>query len=200
MNILATATFTPEDLLALPDGDLYELVDGCPVEKTMGAEASWIGGEVLAVLRNFVRDHDLGRVFPADTGYQCFSATPNLVRKPDVSFIRWGRLPGDTLPTGNVRIAPDLAVEVVSPNDTYYEVEQKVREFLKAGVRQVWVINPPTRAVRIHRPGGSLTDLGEDQELTGADVVPGFRCRVGELFPVTPASAANGAESQAPSP
>jgi Uma2 family endonuclease len=183
MNVLATASFTPEDLLRLPDGKLYELVDGSPVEKKMGAESAWIGGELLAILRNFCREHNLGSVFPADMGFQCFPFAPNLVRKPDVSFVRRGRFPGGTLPAGNARLAPDLAVEVVSPNDTYYEVEQKVHEYLRAGVSLVWVVNPPTRMVRIHRPGGSLTDLEGQQDLTGENVLPGFRCRVADLFP-----------------
>ena len=183
MNIPVTQTLTPEDLLALPDGDWYELIDGHPVEKTMGAQSSWIGGELLAILRDFCREHNLGLVFPGDTGYQCFPFAVNLVRKPDVSFIRRGRFPGGEPPTGNIRIAPDLAVEVVSPNDTYYEVEGKVREYLRVGVPLVWVVNPATRMVRVHRPGGSLTDLEEGQELTGETVLPGFRCRVGDLFP-----------------
>src|SRR5262249_39098199 len=72
---------------------------------------------------------------------------------------------------------------VVSPNDTYYEVERKVREYLQAGVPLVWVVNPPTRMVRVHHPGGSLTDLEEQQDLAGEDVLPGVRCRVGGLFP-----------------
>ena len=197
MNVLAIRPFTPEDLLSMPDNKLYELVDGHPVEKKIGVESAWIGGEVLAILRNFCREHTLGDVFPADTGYQCFPFAPNLVRKPDVSFVSRGRFPGDELPRGNGRLAPDLAVEVVSPNDTYYEVEQKVQEYLRAGVRQVWVINPPTQAVRIHRPGGSLTDLSADQELSGEDIVPGFRCPVSALFRPRPQPSAetNGAPS-----
>lgn len=183
MNVLARASCTPEDLLRLPDGKLYELVDGYPVEKKMGAESAWIGGELLAVLRNFCREHNLGNVFPADVGFQCFPFAPNLVRKPDVSFVRRGRFPGGVLPSGNARLAPDLAVEVVSPNDTYYEVEQKVHDYLRAGVLLVWVVNPATRTVRIHRPGGALSDLEGQQDLTGENVLPGFRCLVADLFP-----------------
>ncbi len=195
MNLIASTTFTPDDLLSVPDGDLLELVDGRPVEKKMGMESSWIGGELLAILRAFCREHDLGWVLPGDAGYQCFPFAPNLVRKPDVSFIRRGRLPGDNLPAGNAKIAPDLAVEVISPNDTYYEVEQKVREYLRAGIPLVWVVNPHNRTVRVHRPGGSLTDLEEDQELTGENIVPGFRCRVGDIFPQHGAAVANGTPS-----
>jgi Uma2 family endonuclease len=195
VNLIASPTFTPDDLLRVPDGDLLELVDGRLVEKSMGVESSWIGGQLLILLGAFCDQHNLGWALPADAAFQCFPFAPNLVRKPDVSFVRRGRFPGDKLPAGNAKIAPDLVVEVVSPNDTYYEVEQKVREYLRAKVPLVWVINPHTRTVRVHRPGGSLTDLEEDQELTGENVVPGFRCRVGDLFPRQDTEAANGTPS-----
>ena len=85
---------------------------------------------------------------------------------------------------GHCRIAPNLAVEVISPNDSYEEVEEKVREYLAANVELVWVINPATRSVRVHRADGSVTDLDENSELDGENVVPGFRCRVCDLFAV----------------
>jgi Uma2 family endonuclease len=192
-QVISTAVkprYTPEDLLAMPDGDSYELVDGKLVERHMGARSSWVSGRVYRLLSNLCEENPLGWVWPADNGYQCFPGSPNLVRKPDVSFIRLGRLPGEELPEGFVRLAPDLAVEVISPNDLYHEVEQKVHEYLHASVRLVWVINPHLNKVRVHRADGTVTDLHATDELSGEDVVPGFRCRVGELF-VVPARAAN---------
>ena len=184
MNVVATKThYTPEDLLAMPDGDRFELVDGRLLEKDMGLKASWIGGELYRLLGNHCRPNQLGWILPADATYQCFPDAPNMVRKSDVSFIRRGRLPGEKLPEGHCRIAPDLAAEVVSPNDTYYEVEEKIQLYLRAGVRLVWVVNPSTRTVRVHRPDHTLTDLHEQEELSGEDVLPGFRCRVSDLFP-----------------
>src|SRR5580704_8315063 len=98
---IATKTeYTPEDLLAMPDGKSYELVDGQLVERNMGAESSWVGGELYARLRQYGQEHQLGWAFPADTGYQCFPHAPGLVRKPDVSFVRYGRLPDGMLPQG----------------------------------------------------------------------------------------------------
>ena len=117
----ATATearYTPEDLLAMPDGKSYELVDGRLVERNMGAKSSRVGGRLHLRLDPFCEEHNLGIVWPADNGYQCFPHAPGLVRKPDVSFVRSGRLPGDIEPDGWVKIPPDLAVEVVSPNDS----------------------------------------------------------------------------------
>ena len=181
-TILTEHIYTPEDLLTVPDADRYELVDGRLVESDMGAEASWVAGELHALLRDFCCANRSGWALP-ETSYQCFPESRKMVRRPDVSFIRPGRLPDEQLPLGHIRIAPDLAVEVVSPNDTYYEVEQKVREYLQAGVRLVWVVNPDTRTVRVHRVNRMLTDIQEEEELTGEELLPEFRCRVGDIFP-----------------
>ena len=85
---------------------------------------------------------------------------------------------------GYITIAPDLAVEVVSPNDIYYEVEAKVDEYLSAGVRLVWVVNPVNKSVRVFQPGRIVDEFGPDGELTGGGVIPGFTCSVRSLFPV----------------
>jgi Uma2 family endonuclease len=183
MNLLLPQpTYTADDLLRMPDGDRFELVDGKLVETHRGAESSYVGGELHYHLRAFCRTAPLGWALPADTSYQFIPGRPNLVRRPDVSFIRLGRLPNETLPAGHIRIAPDLAVEVVSPNDLYYEVEQKVAEHRAAGVRLIWVVVPPTRTVLVRRLDGSIAEVGEAGELDGEDVVPGFRCPVRDLF------------------
>src|SRR5262249_45589048 len=108
--------YTPEDLLAMPDEKSYELVDGRLVERKRGAEASRVGGKLYSRLDLFCEEHDLGKVWRADNGFQYFPHAPGLVRRPDVSFVKRGRLPGDVSPDGWVRIPPDLAVEVMSPN------------------------------------------------------------------------------------
>lgn len=164
----------------------------------MGTLALWIGGELFWLIRAYCRDHQLGWVFPNDTGFQGFPESPRTVRKPDVSFVRFGRFPGEQLPPGWARLAPDLAAEVISPNDLYEEVDQKIEEYLRAGVRRVWVVVPQTRLVRVYRPDGTSVRLGEDDELDGEDVLPGFRCRVRDLFPQPPAAPANGSSPAAP--
>jgi Uma2 family endonuclease len=181
-TVAAKRLYTPEDLLNMPDGDNYELVDGELVERNMGWNSSWVGGRLHYLLTAFCDANRLGLVAPADASYQCFPNSPNKVRKPDASFIRRERVPPKEEREGHCRIAPDLVAEVVSPKDTYSEVEEKVAEYLSAGVRIVWVIDPPTRTVRVHRANGTVTDLREADELDGEDVIPGFRCRVGELF------------------
>jgi Uma2 family endonuclease len=109
------------------------------------------------------------------------------VRRADVSFIRKERYPWDQLAEdGYTTIPPDLAVEVVSPNDTVSGLVEKIGEYLRAGVRLVWIIDPPTRTVQVWRSDQSGAWLGAEDELSGEDVVPGFRCRVADLFPVPP--------------
>jgi Uma2 family endonuclease len=185
-TITPRTTFTPEDLLRLPDAVSYELVDGKLVERNMGMESSEIAMRIAILIGSFVRPRRLGHLFGADASYQCFPDAPNRVRKPDVSYIRLGRLKGDHAPQGHCPIHPDFAVEVVSPGDLAYEVEEKVAEYLGAGVPLVWVVHPPTRTVRVHRPRtspqGRVSDLTDADTITGEDVLPGFSCAVKEFF------------------
>src|SRR4051794_4676794 len=114
---------TPDDLLTMPDEAAYELVDGNLVERHMGAESSEIALTVAFYLRTFLQSHPLGRLFGSDAGFQCFPRDPGMVRRADVGFIRFERLPEGKSPKGYIRIAPDLAVEVISPNDNAEELE-----------------------------------------------------------------------------
>lgn len=183
---MSTATtkrrFTPDDLLSMPDGESYELVDGELVERKMGWKSSWVGGKLHHALSSYCDSTPLGLLAPADASYQCFAKDPGMVRKPDVSFIRAERVPPEEELEGHCRIVPDLVAEVVSPNDSYSEVEEKVDEYLEAGVRLVWVLDPSTRSIRVHRQNGTVADLRESEELDGEEVLPGFRCKVGGLF------------------
>lgn len=180
--------YTAADLLSMPEGDRYELVDGELVELEMSNESSWIAGEVHALIRNFAKEHDLGWAFPDNTGYQCYPWDKDRVRKPDASFISKPRLPNGPSDAGYCAVAPNLAVEVVSPHDLYYDVMAKVDEYLRAGVQMVWVILPTTQSIMIHRAGiTSPTRLTAAEELTGDPALPGFRCRVAALFPPRPA-------------
>jgi Uma2 family endonuclease len=189
MNLLETPPLlTAEEFLRLPNDGDYELVDGKLVERHMGAASSYLGGRLLRFLSTFCESPFLGWVFNSEASYQMLTQRPRLVRKPDVSFVRAGRFPDETLPQGHIRFAPDLIVEVISPNDIFYEVAEKLAEYRTAGVRLVWVVIPPTRTVQIRRLDGSLAEVGEEGELSGEDVVPGFRCSVRELFQTPTAS------------
>jgi Uma2 family endonuclease len=186
MHLVAEKTYTPEDLLSMPDGKNYELVDGHLVERNMSQLSSWVGGQLYSHLNGFLRDNPLGWAWPADLGYDCYPDVPGKVRKPDVSFIRIERMPEGPTSEGYAHIPPDLAVEVVSPNDLWREVEAKIREYLAAGVSLVWVIDPDVRIVYVHRRDGAISKLSEADVLSGEDVVPGFRCPVASIFPARP--------------
>lgn len=125
-------------------------------------------------------DHDLGAVFAAETGF-VLAQDPYTVRAPDVAFVAKDRLSqgmtGKYFPA-----APDLAVEVVSPNDTATQVQDKVQDWLRHGVRLVWVVEPKTRTVTIFRPDGSANVLQSTDTLSGEDVLVGFEFGLGRLF------------------
>lgn len=173
--------YSPEDLLSLPGVKGYELVDGRLVEKAMGGASSTVTVRLVRRLSEFVDTHGLGEVFDAECGYQCFEWAPRNVRKPDASFIRRDRLSAP--PRGNIRIAPDLAVEVASPNDLHSELTLRTEEYLRAGVRLVWVISPDGRTVDIFRQNGCVARVHEGDMLDGEDVLPGFAFRLGEILP-----------------
>jgi Uma2 family endonuclease len=181
-NNAIPAVMDPEDLLRMPDGDHYELIDGRPKEKPMGAESDEIGGLLLTQFNIFIRAKKLGRAYPSQTGFQCFPGKPKLVRMPDTSFVAAGRLPNDRSPEGYITVAPDIAVEVVSPNETYEEVEAKVAEYRSAGVKLIWIISPKSKTVMIRRADGTCAEVDETGTLSGETVLPGFTCTVAELF------------------
>lgn len=173
---------TVEDLPGLPDDDYrYELVAGHLVrEPPPGGEHGGITVNVAVHLYAFVREHRLGRVF-GETGY-VLASNPDTVRGPDVSFVSTDRL--TSLPRRGPYLvgAPDLAVEVVSPGNTKKEVAGKVSEYLAAGGRAVWVIEPRRERVTVHRPGSVPVTLGSDEALEGGEALPGFHLPVSELL------------------
>lgn len=188
MNTIAAKTrYTPADLLRMPYGKNYELVDGNLVEVNVSLWSSYVAGKLIRLLGVYCDEKHLGWVLPEGTSYQCFPDHPDKVRRADTSFIRHERLTVEQAAAeGHVPIAPDLVVEVISPNDLYYLVEVKVVEWMEAGVQVLWVVNPRTRRVHVHRADGSETTVRENENLSGEGVVPGFGCRVGDLFQPPP--------------
>ncbi len=178
---MTVAALTPDELQTLlDDGHEYELVDGEAVRLNMSLESSWIAGEILHLLRLAMRRR--GWVYPVDAGFQCFADDPQMVRKPDVALILRERQPHGPSPEGYCRIAPDLVVEVVSPNDVARDVHDKIELWLRAGVQQVWVVWPSTRTVEVHTEA-EITRLKGRDELTAGALIPDFRCAVADLFP-----------------
>lgn len=176
---------TAEELLRLPDdGQRHELIAG--ELRTMapsGAEHGWIAVRPTTALAQYVRAHQLGRVFAAETGF-VLTTDPDTVRAPDVAFVSRERVHAAGEVTGYWPGAPDLAVEVISPNDLYTEVEEKVSTWLEHGTRMVIVLNPRRRTVAVHRSPTEVRILTEAELLDGEDVVPGWRVPVRELFAV----------------
>jgi Uma2 family endonuclease len=181
---LLAELITPDDLLAMPNEVDYELVNGELVERHMGAESSWIASNLTWLFGCQFGRKRPGHFFTTDCGYQCFAEDSGKVRKPDISFVRFGRFSNERVPKGYIRIPPDLAVEVLSPNDLADEVEEKVEEYLDAGVRLVWVISPKAETVTVYRADRSAVKLHDANELSGENVLPGFRCKVSDLFVV----------------
>jgi Uma2 family endonuclease len=180
--MVTTRALTVEEFDLLPDdGRLWELVDGELAEKMpAGGESSELGMLVGTELTVFVRPRGLGRVYGADAGF-LLRADPPLIRSPDAAFVRADRLPPREERRGTLRLAPDLAVEVVSPSDRLPDVRAKVREYLAAGTRLVWVIEPRQQTVTVYPAGGDAYELREGDTLDG-DVLPGFRLAVADLF------------------
>lgn len=174
---------TASELFEMPDdGFRYELVKGeLRKMSPSGSEHGAIVVNITVLLGQHVKANKLGVCFGAETGFK-ISSDPDTVRAPDVSFVRRERIPETGIPKKFWQGAPDLAVEVVSPGDTYNEVEDKVGQWLAAGARAVWVLNPNCRSVTVYRSAAEVTRLSEGDELDGGGVVPGFRCKVSEIF------------------
>lgn len=184
-SVLAGRTdVTPEELLAMPDAEHYELVDGVLVERTISLLAARVESKTIRILEGHCEGPDLGWILGPSGGYRCFPWKPGKVRRPDVSFIKRDRLPApEQWSEGYITIPPDLAVEVTSPTDEVYDLEEKIEEYLRAGVQLIWVIHPEVRVIEIFRADGSSARIRSGDELSGEDVVPGFRCPVDALFP-----------------
>ena len=172
---------TAEELerLDIP-GKVTELIRGhLIVREPRGTSHGRIAATLCMLLGNFVRRENLGAVFAQDTGFK-IESDPDTVRAPDVAYLSTGRL-GAVGRRGYAAVAPDLAAEVVSPDDRASELLSKVAAWLRAGSRLVWVVDPDREEVRVYRPDGSVRIVPGDGSLDGEDVLPGFACSVREI-------------------
>ena len=172
---------TAEQLLQAPDLGRCELLRGELVMMSpAGFEHGRIIGNITGPLATYVRQKKLGVVAGAETGFQ-IARDPDTVRAPDVAFVRAGRVPPTPTP-GFFQGAPDLAVEVLSPTDRAGDLLAKVHEWLAAGCRAVWVIDPGARTVSVYRRRDQMVVWNVSDALAGDDIVPGFTLPVGEIF------------------
>ncbi|HEY3079650.1 MAG TPA: Uma2 family endonuclease [Chloroflexota bacterium] len=174
---------TAAELEALPaEGMRHELVRGeLRAMPPTGAEHGGLEFDLGYCLRRALEENPIGRIVGGETGFR-LSRDPDTVRGADVAFIRAERLPGGRLPPGYFDGAPDLAVEIVSPGDTAAEVDEKVRDWLGAGARAVWVVYPVGPSLVVHRPDGTARRHGVEDEVDGGEAFPGLRARVADLL------------------
>lgn len=177
---------TAEDLwrMGTADGVRRELVDGEVIEMPpVGGAHGWREVKVARRLDEFVERHGLGVVLAGEVGFRLgLPHDPERVRAPDVAFVSTERLPGGKVPERFLEGAPDLAVEILSPSDSPSEVQRKVRDWLDAGARLVWLWAPEAKTVTAYRADGSARLLREHEVLDGEDVLPGLSIPLAELF------------------
>jgi len=179
---MTAAPITAEQLLQLSIPDKrVELVRGVlMVREPPGYRHGRIVAELAFQLAHHVKATGIGQVVVGDAGFQVAS-DPDSVRGPDIAFIHAARVP-DAQMLGFPRLGPDLVVEVLSPNDRPGETLAKVADWLGAGSRTVWVIDPERRLARVFRHDGSVSIINEEGELDGEDVLPGFSCRLNSVL------------------
>ena len=172
-----------EELARMPDdGTRSELIRGeLRQVSPSGSEHVVIIARLTWQLAAHVEKHALGIVFGAEGGF-LIERNPDTVRAPDLAFVQSARVPASGVPTGYLPGAPDLAVEVLSPSDRVSEADAKVTDWLTAGTRTVWVINPRWRTVTVFRSPTEISVLTANDMLNGADVIGGFRGPVHDLF------------------
>ena len=172
-------TATESELLETPaDGCKYELVRGHIVVSPGGYEHGHVALAIASALHAHARRHRLGRAFDSSTGFRFPGGD---VLSPDAAFVAQARIPQPE-PEGFPDLVPDLVVEVLSPSERPRAVSGKIRTYLEAGVRLVWVVNPRARTVTVHAVDRPASTIGEEGVLDGVAVVPGFRCGLREVL------------------
>ncbi len=178
-----TRLLTAEDLEAMgSEYERYELYDGVLREtERMGGRHGEVQIEISGPLHAHVRANRLGRVYPSDTHF-ILSRDPDKVVIPDVAFVRADRLPPEDVREGFMPVAPDLAVEVVSPSNRMVEILEKIALYEQAGVPLIWLVQPRARAITVYASGRAPYTLRDGDILDGEDVIPGFRLPVAGIF------------------
>jgi Uma2 family endonuclease len=179
----APGTATIQDVIAAEESArkrLCELIDGVLVEKAMGARESLLAGILIQLLRNFLDEYPLGIILGPD-GF--LRLTPHIARAPEVSFISRDRLPEGKLPPDPVPdLAPDLAIEALSPGNTRGEMTRKIADLFGAGTREVWLIQPKTQTAEIYTSPTNKRKVPKSGTLEGGTILPGFRLALADLF------------------
>lgn len=167
---------------ALNGDTLYEIIHGCVVEKEMCFFAAWVASSLISYLRPYVRAHRLGTT--VQEAIFILDPATDLRRRPDVAFLSattW--TPGKRFPkSGDLKLCPDLAVEVTSANDIFHRVHEKVEEYFRYGSRQVWLVIPETEKVHVYTGPLNIRVLDINDRLDAGDLIPGWSMPVASLF------------------
>ncbi len=180
VNTSPLLTAADVERISLP-GKQVELVRGrLVVRAPPGTWHGVVAANLGYCISDFVRRKGLGIVAGQDTGFK-IESDPDTVRAPDVAFV--GRERAALIrPRGYAAVAPDLLAEILSPDDRPGEVLAKIADWLAAGTKIVWVVDPERQEVRVYRPDGSLSVLGSSDSLDGEDILPGFTCALTQVF------------------
>jgi Uma2 family endonuclease len=182
MDMGESSPITVEEFETMPLDGSWELIDGKLVESNLAVEmASCVSATIVAILGRFVRSHRLGRVYSAGCGFVLFPDR-DTVRVPDVAFVRAERAPHGEARRHFPRLAPDLAVEVLSPSDLVADAIAKVGMYLQAGVSLVWLVAPFDSIITVFHKEGLMETLRVGETLGGYDVLPGLSVPLAEVF------------------
>lgn len=186
---MATATVTPTTVEPesphLPREKLYEVLYGRIVEKPMSALAAWIATRLATRLDRFTQEHQLGNV--VSEMLFILHAKRNLRRRPDVAFVSVDRWPLDKLPPFDEdwAVSPSLAIEVVSPGNTFNGLLAKIREYFRHGVIEVWILSPEERLIYVYRSPTAVRIL-EAGDTLSTGLIPGWSASIADLIPQVP--------------
>jgi Uma2 family endonuclease len=185
---MATATrgrHTPEELLSISDRLMPELIDGELVEREpLGQRLDALVANLVVIVARFADEHQLGVMNGGQGSYQVFPDDPDKVRIPDFSFTRRERLLDGRVEEGHGKVAPDLVGEMLTPSDRAIDVLAKTNDFLNAGVRLIWIIDPNLYNIHVLRSNRTGVIHRSGDVLDGGDVLPGFRCPLADLFKI----------------
>jgi Uma2 family endonuclease len=180
----STHLVTADELLAMGSDAPYELWEG--TLKEVSPSSAWpgvVGARLLSAILYHVEAQSLGYVTNADAGF-VLNSNPYTVVAPDIGFFRGDRFPGGVPRRGYFPMPPDLAVEVISQTDERADMQRKQDLYTRAGVPQVWWVDPEERTVTVHRPGQPPEVLDDSATLDGEDVLPGFTLPVERIFAI----------------
>ena len=183
MTTAKAKLLTADDLMLLSSqGVRGELIRGVLYETLpTGRQHGKVLGKLTVRMGAFIESRALGTIEVGDVGVR-LERNPDTVRAPDVAFFSTEKAPPPELAARYAEVVPDLLAEIVSPNDTARELREKAEVWLGFGVGLVWVINPDTRTVDVHRRGLPITVLTDQDLLDGLDILPGFTCAVSDIF------------------